>query len=992
MHTKWTLWFWRGVWVASALAAISLALLYFWLPVDGATGDLESFSSQGFRVKWLLEARPGGLQAGDLILRAGGYTPEEWLRGAPRGSGWLTGGVVTYEVLRDGRRIELDIELRPVFWGAVHWRWFPQLLTCLLFWIVGAVVFQKRPNELAARLLALFCGMVALQYWGDAFNFQFALVPWRWPLWVHTLFEHVSYSVSIATICYFALIFPVRHPPIERYPRLVPLALYLAHPLIIGGAMLLAPSLSLSLLWSSRASWALALTQIGIAIVAGARSVRMARDPVTRAQVSWIVWCAMVGAVTLVPGYVLPLVFTGQPWLSHPFIMVYMAALPIVLAVTILRYRLFDIEIVINRSLVYGTLTLLLTGIYLILVRVLTVLAEKVVHAENPSLIVFMSTLSISLAFAPLRNQVQHWIDHAFYRTRIDFSSLIQKVSERLAASIVLEQLSVLLTHELPSQLNIEWAALAVLDADEHTFVPWGRDSLPLVPANHPGVLFMGRYGYPVSRLAPPPDLPETTQTVLSDNQIELAVPLISGQQLVGLYVLGGKRSGRGYNREDVRLLHILGQQIAVSVQNARLYQKVETYSQSLESQVWQRTDELQKAYRYLAQQHTTLNVILENIADGLVVIDLDNRITRLNRVFATMVGDDTYRDGESTLVERALGEVLVDPALTHIVEQAIQVPYGIFSTNIVVAAKTYRASACALHGRSYPVSGVVIVFRDISYEIELAQMKDDFVSNVTHELRTPLTSIIGFASLVEYQIVENIASSIGPLNEKGQRSLERIEHDLRIIISQGERLNRLIDSLLDLSKLEAGRVEWNMAPVNLQDVIEQSAINAQSLLVGKPVSIRVEVEPDLPPLSGDHDRLIQVLTNLVSNAIKYTDQGEIEIRAWLLAVGDDIVPFGLRQPNVSPRLPAAEPMLAVSVTDTGTGIAPQHLPYVFERFRQVGDESHGTRRKGTGLGLPISKEIVEHHGGQIWVESELGRGSRFVFTLQLGSPDSGEG
>ncbi|MBN1933970.1 MAG: PAS domain-containing protein, partial [Anaerolineae bacterium] len=822
-----------------------------------------------------------------------------------------------------------------------------------------------------------------------AFNFQFALVPWRWALWAHTLFEHVSYSLSIATICYFALVFPVRHPLIDRYPRLMPLALYLAYPLIIGGIMLLAPSLSLSMLWGSHASWVLALTQIAIAMVAGFRSARVARDPVTRAQVSWIVWCAVVGTIVLVPGYVLPLVFTGQPWLPHPAIMVFMSALPIVLAVTILRYRLFDIEIVINRSLVYGTLTLLLAGIYLLLVRVLTLFIEGVARTEKPSLVVFVSTLVIALAFTPLRNQVQRWIDRAFYRTKVDLANLVFEMSERLAASIVLEQLSDLLTRELPSRLGVEWAVLAVLDAKERCFVPWGRDALEPMPANHPAALFMSQYGYPVLRLAPPPDLPEAAHIALAVDQVELAVPLISGQQLVGMYVLGAKRSGRGYNREDVRLFHVLGQQIAVSVQNARLYQKVEIYSQTLESQVRQRTEELQKAYRYLAQQHTTLNVILENIADGLVVTDLDHQITRLNRVFANMMGDQTYQDGESALVGQVLSEVLPDPAFGGIIAQALSVPFGIFSTNIVLSEKTYRASACALRGKSYPVGGVVIVFRDISYEIEMAQMKDDFVSNVTHELRTPLTSIIGFASLIEYQVVENIEPLVGPLDEKGQRSLERIEHDLRIIVGQGERLNRLIDSLLDLSKLEAGRVEWKTEPVYVLDVIEQSMTATQSLLIDKPVSMRVELEPNLPLLMGDYDRLIQVLTNLLSNSVKYTDQGEIEIRAWLLQMGDDISPFGLRQPNANLRLPALEPLLAVSVTDTGTGIAPQHLPYVFERFRQVGEESQGTRRKGTGLGLPISQEIVEHHGGQLWVESELGRGSRFIFTLRLDSSDS---
>jgi signal transduction histidine kinase len=161
--------------------------------------------------------------------------------------------------------------------------------------------------------------------------------------------------------------------------------------------------------------------------------------------------------------------------------------------------------------------------------------------------------------------------------------------------------------------------------------------------------------------------------------------------------------------------------------------------------------------------------------------------------------------------------------------------------------------------------------------------------------------------------------------------------------------------------------------------------VNAiHSLAQERELLVQIEMDEDLPALYGDQDRLIQVLTNLLSNAIKFTDQGRIIVRAWNLAPGDDVPPFGARAPGVETGLPAPEPLVAVSVTDTGTGIALADLPQVFERFRQVGEQQDGTRRPGTGLGLPICKEIIAHHGGHLWVESRLGEGSRFVFTLPL--------
>jgi signal transduction histidine kinase len=129
------------------------------------------------------------------------------------------------------------------------------------------------------------------------------------------------------------------------------------------------------------------------------------------------------------------------------------------------------------------------------------------------------------------------------------------------------------------------------------------------------------------------------------------------------------------------------------------------------------------------------------------------------------------------------------------------------------------------------------------------------------------------------------------------------------------------------------------------------------------------------------------VMTNLLSNAYKFVDVGEVRVHAWKLSPGDDIEPLSTRDPNVQLDLPARETCIVVSVEDSGTGIAETDLPFVFERFRQVGDQVTGTKRPGTGLGLPICKEIIEHHGGQIWVESRLGAGSRFLFTLRTATP-----
>jgi signal transduction histidine kinase len=933
------------------------------------------------------------LRVGDVIVRADGHTVDEWLAGAPRGAAWIEGGVVTYEVLRDGQVRSLPVRLAPIPNATILLNWVPQLIGGIAYFFVGSFCFWKRPNELAARLLMLFCVAVALQFWGDAFNFQYATIPHRWLLWAQTAYEHVTYSVSIATICYFSLVFPDVHPLVRRHRRGVPLVIYASQAVAIVVAMVLSPGPSRALVFGSHASWAVAMTLIGVAIVAGIRSLVTARDPVKRAQIQWIVWTAAVGATIMIPGYVLPLVLTGQPILSHALITAGLTVLPIVLAIVILRYRLFDIEIIINHSLVYATLLALLAAMYLIVVQALTWFVQIALRRPNDLLVTFLATLSVAFAFSPLRARVRTWIDRIFYRAKVDYQALLPEMSDRLARSIVLEQLAALLTEELPRRLQIAWAELSTLDPEGTCIAPVDDGPLPALSLDHSVAVYLQRWARPLLRLNLPPDVPSATTDLLAQSGTALLIPLMTGADLVGLYALGPKLSGDAYNRYDVRLLRLLGQQAAVSVQNARLYEQVQAYSRSLEDQVEQRTHELQVTYRDLAQQHATINAVLQTIADGLVVTDPEGKIILHNPVFAQMVTYHDDQDLESdgayspslsppSLVGDQLSEVSPDRALSNAVAQALQFAATVITVDVTWSQRTYRASACALGGADYTVSGVVTILRDITQEVEMGRMKDEFVSMVSHELRTPLTSIIGFTHLIHRNFKANLEPFLSIDDRRGQRTSQRILGNLEIIINQGDRLTRLINNILDLSRMEAGQVQWNMSRLDIGQVIETVVQAHQPLAEEKGIGIASQIEADLPPIYGDEDRLVQVVTNLLSNAIKFTDRGEVRIQAWRLAVGDDVAAFSTRQPNVHLRLPTSEPCLVVSVQDTGTGIAESDLPHVFERFRQVGDEQSGTRRPGSGLGLAISKEIIEYHGGQIWVESQLGIGSRFVFTL----------
>ena len=237
---------------------------------------------------------------------------------------------------------------------------------------------------------------------------------------------------------------------------------------------------------------------------------------------------------------------------------------------------------------------------------------------------------------------------------------------------------------------------------------------------------------------------------------------------------------------------------------------------------------------------------------------------------------------------------------------------------------------------------------------------KSSFLSTVSHELRTPLTSVLGFAKIIKKRLEERIFPIVQSDDRKVRSTIQQVEENLKVVVSEGERLTKLIDDVLDLAKIEAGKLEWKNEPVTVADIVDRATAATSSLFDQKSLQLVKDMATDLPALTGDRDRLIQVVINLISNAVKFTDAGSVTCRARL---EDDAV--------------------VVSVIDTGMGITPADQPKVFERFKQVGD-TLTDKPKGTGLGLPICKEIVEHHGGRLWVESEIGKGSTFSFSLPV--------
>ncbi len=373
---------------------------------------------------------------------------------------------------------------------------------------------------------------------------------------------------------------------------------------------------------------------------------------------------------------------------------------------------------------------------------------------------------------------------------------------------------------------------------------------------------------------------------------------------------------------------------------------------------IFQDIDEMKKQKEKL--ESNIYRAILDNSLVGIVLLQ-KRHIVSSNKKMAELFGYDAPEDmlGNTTRIlyrsEADFEEVgrIVYSDLAKGKEAKLE---------LIGKRKDGSEFWCLLTGKSInpdEASGAdsVWIYQDITKEKEVDMMKTDFISTVSHELRTPLTSILGFANIISKKFKDVIYPMLVLEDKKTKKTADQIESNLDIIISEGQRLTSLINDVLDIAKMEAGKIEWKDERFTARYVVEHAVSATSSIFSEKGLGIITDIEDDLPEIFADKDRFIQVVINLLSNAVKFTDKGDITIRA--KSSGDFVL---------------------ISVSDKGMGISKDNLNKVFEKFKQVGD-TLTDKPKGTGLGLPICKQIVEHYGGKIWAESKEGEGSTFYFT-----------
>ena len=372
-----------------------------------------------------------------------------------------------------------------------------------------------------------------------------------------------------------------------------------------------------------------------------------------------------------------------------------------------------------------------------------------------------------------------------------------------------------------------------------------------------------------------------------------------------------------------------------------------------------QHINRLTKLFNYMAEEMYNLQqidiseivneknkteTILRNIADGVVVTDSQDRILVINSVAEKWFGLN-----EKDVIQKPIQQYIQNPHLIALLQEVkdgklqctAEFSFSILSEH---EKKVFQANAARVHNQEDVLVGVVTVIRDVTKEKEADRIKTELVSMVAHELKSPMTSIYGFSELL--------------LDAKLKDP--KAEEYAKVILTESTRLTDLINKYLDLSRLEAGYTEIIINPFNIKQVVNKIVETYKGQAEKKKIRVIQEISENIPLAMGDQDMIEQVLLNLFSNAIKYSPP----------------------RSKIGIEVKEEEKNLIINVIDNGYGIPEEALPKIFNKFYRVADSEGSDEIEGSGLGLSLSKEIVERHGGTIKVTSRLGVGSVFSFTL----------
>ena len=560
-----------------------------------------------------------------------------------------------------------------------------------------------------------------------------------------------------------------------------------------------------------------------------------------------------------------------------------------------------------------------------------------------------MLVLALATVFVPLHRRVQRIVDTVFYGGWDDYRSAITEITQGMEQITELETLASTIGERLVKVLRLEDTCVflrdldgdfSIIDVAPHDALIF-RDTppFPVLPKNSLTYLLkMGAVERNTLREAlSEVELTPEERQLLNTEQVHLWIPIIGHGQVLGLLALGPKFGGDIFSGEDMDILRVVARQIAPLIENIHLVTRLKRHAANLEKRVAERTEELHTAKE-------RVEAILSSVGDGVVVTDLNWNVITVNAAF-----EEQYGYGAAEILGQEIWSFfnVDDNEILEEIQKTLK-KGSVWSGELINHRKDgspldVQLAIAPVRDQKENVMGYVGSQRDITRNKQLDRLKDRLIFDVSHELRTPVTNLNLYVELLESGRQEKRADYISVLK------------------SESHRLIDLIESILDLSRLDMWKSKkMKFSSVDLNFVVEQVVDAYQPLAESGGLALRFMPDPNLPAIRGEPNQLARLITNLLSNSIRYTLEGEIELTTC-----------------------AAQGQVCLKVCDTGIGIESEDIPHLFDRFYR-GRQVSQSKIAGTGLGLAIAKEIVEIHEGRVEVKSQVGKGTEFSVFLPV--------
>jgi two-component system NtrC family sensor kinase len=833
----------------------------------------------------------------------------------------------TYSLLRGAVPLDVEVVLAPADRATNGWL----RLIALIYLGIGLYVLLRRWTSVGSTHFYIFC-LVSFVFY--AFHYTGKLNEFDWIIYWS---NEVAWLLQPALFLHFVLTFPERHDLVRQRRRMISL-LYVPGALLLGTQVLAMEFLKASqrLRWDlDRIHWGYSTLFFGAAAAVLVHSYREASTPILRQQLKWITRGTILATTPFTLFYVVPYLFGTMPSSVMKVSVLSLGLLPLTFGYAIFRYRLMDVDLIFKRGMSYTLAAGAIVAAYFAGVAGIAELVHTRVPSSGPYGLM-LAMMVTALLFDPVRKWIQDKLDQVFYRTRYDYRRTLIEFGRELSSETDLNKMLTSVVDRLARTLLVDRIAIFLSNSDSSRFEL--SKSFGLAHVTGLDLSFLakprieeaaGHIFFENTHLLPRED--PRAQEAIRRLDLNYYIPCHVQQTTIAFLGLGKTMEGDFLSSEDVELLETLAGYIGIAIQNGRLYASLE-----------------QKAAEYQRLKDFNENIV-ESINVGVLAVDLEDRIESWNSQMEVMYALPRWQALGRSLSEvfpAAFAEefyrVRQNPGIHNLYKFRMGTPTG--------ETRTVNVAIAPLVSRKFHVVGRLVIMDDITSRMELeAQLSQAdklssiglLAAGVAHEVNTPLAVISSYTQMLAKQLQSDAPKAA--LLEK--------------ITKQTFRASEIVNNLLNFSRTTG----TEFTEVSLNKVVGDTLALLEHPLKVAHIEVKSELSENLPLIQGNAGRLQQVFLNLFLNAKDAMNGGGVLNVATLN--GD---------------------FVSVRISDTGSGIAPEHIQKIYDPFFTTKTSPAEGQNRGTGLGLSVTYGIIQEHAGTIRVESRPGEGTTFTLDFPL--------